>query len=142
MAPNAPVGGELAGLKARALKLIQRVIPVSILALVWLASWGPHAPSKSRSGRRAGTPRFYGYFMGQSISGIDLSPRTLNTISALGASLGIGIYAPDPGTSNRAIVVEQQAPEPPDLTITRRAPSIVSRPRLRVRRQNTGQPSR
>lgn len=49
---------------------------------------------------------FCGYFMGQSNSGFELSARTLERIAALGATLGIDIYSPPPGVSDRTVIVD------------------------------------
>jgi Domain of unknown function (DUF4279) len=49
---------------------------------------------------------FYcGYFMQQSNGGTEFTTSTLGRIVALGATLGIDIYAPDPGSLNRSIIV-------------------------------------
>jgi hypothetical protein len=49
---------------------------------------------------------FCGYFMEQSNSGFELSPRTLERVAALGATLGIDVYGPPPDASDRTIVVD------------------------------------
>jgi hypothetical protein len=55
--------------------------------------------------RRLKADFYCGYFMHQSNSGTELSVRTLERIASLGASFGIDIYAPDPGTPDRTIIV-------------------------------------
>jgi hypothetical protein len=49
---------------------------------------------------------FSGYFMHQSNSGFEFSARTLARIVALGATLGVDIYGPDPDDEDRTEVVE------------------------------------
>jgi hypothetical protein len=48
---------------------------------------------------------FCGYSLNQSNGGTELASGTLERIAALGASFGIDIYAPEPGTPARSILV-------------------------------------
>jgi hypothetical protein len=49
---------------------------------------------------------FYcGFFMNQWNSGVEISAGTLQRIVALGASFGIDIYAPEPGTPDRSVII-------------------------------------
>jgi hypothetical protein len=49
---------------------------------------------------------FCGYFMHQSNGGFEFSSRTLGRIVALGATLGVDIYGPDPDDEDRIEIVE------------------------------------
>jgi Domain of unknown function (DUF4279) len=53
---------------------------------------------------------FYcGYFLNQSNGGAQLASGTLERIVALGASFGIDIYAPEPGTPDRSILFGRES---------------------------------
>jgi hypothetical protein len=52
---------------------------------------------------------FCGYFMHQSNSGFALNTRTLSRIVALGATLGVDIYGPDPEDEDRVKIVESDS---------------------------------